>query len=139
LDIGDEDATGPTGGAERLQPTTQTFEVDQARVNRIKGDRVAPAQGRQHLGPSDPQIFSLSTNADGTVGATGQVDLLDFRTPAVHKEEVAGRSLPDQQPEGFARLDRSTWGATALEMPAVSPGGRLPGRGGGGLEARKPG
>src|SRR5207249_10270545 len=65
LDVGDEDATGPTGGAERLQPTTQTFEVDQARVDRIKGDRVAAAQGRQHLGPADPQIFSLSRTPTG--------------------------------------------------------------------------
>ena len=106
-------------------------------MDRIEGDRVAPAQGRQHLGPSDPQVLSLSTNADGTVGATGQVDLLDFRTPAVHEEEVAGRSLPDQQAEGFARLDCSHLGGHRVENAGGLTGRQASRRGRGRVEATK--
>src|SRR2546430_11234111 len=105
LDVRDEDVAGPTGGAERLQSTPQSVEVDRTIMDRIEGDRVAPTQRGQDLGPPDPHVFSLSMNAAGAIGSTGQAGLLDFRGPTVGGEQVFGRGYPDHEPEGLARPD----------------------------------
>src|SRR2546428_3480294 len=115
LDVRDEDVAGPTGGAERFQSTAQSVEVDRTIMDRIEGNRVAPTQRGQDLGPSDPQVFSFSMNAGGAIGATGQMDLLDFRVPSVDDEQVSRGGFPDHKPEGFARLDRSYLGGHRVE------------------------
>src|SRR2546429_1893738 len=130
LDVRDEDVAGPTGGAERFQSTPQSVEVDRTIMDRIEGDRVAPTQRGQDLGPSDPQIFSFSMNAGGAIGATGQIDLLDFRVPTVDDEEVSRGGYPDHEPEGLAGLDRSHLGGHSVE-DAGGLAGRHAARGGG--------
>src|SRR3989449_1701969 len=131
LDVRDEDVAGPTGGAERLQSTPQSVEVDRTIMDRIEGNRVAPTQRGQDLGPSDPQVFSLFMNAGGAIGATGQMDLLDFRVPTVDDEQVSRGGLPDHKTGGVARLDRSYLGGHRVE-DAGGLAGRPAARGRGG-------
>src|SRR6266705_1492670 len=106
LHLGDEDAAGPVGRPEDREAIRDGLHVDRAAVDRIERNGIAPAKGGQDLGAPGTQIFPFAEDAGRTIGATGDPNLLDVRSPSVDHIQGAGRRLPEEQTKGLAGLDR---------------------------------
>src|SRR2546426_1083194 len=106
LHFGDEDTAGPARRPEDGQAIRDGLHVDHAVVDRIEGNRIAPAKGGQDLGSLGAQILPFAEGAGRTIGATGDPNLLDVRSPSVDHIQGAGRRLTEEQTKGFAGLNR---------------------------------
>src|SRR5207245_10541499 len=83
LHLGDEDAADPAVRPEDGEAIRDGLHVDRAAVDRIEGNGIAPAKGGQDLGAPGTQIFPFAGDAGRTIGATGDPNLLDVRSPSV--------------------------------------------------------
>src|SRR2546426_756981 len=106
LHFGDEDTAGPARRPEDGQAIRDGLHVDHAVVDRIEGNRIAPAKGGQDLGSLGAQILPFAEGAGRTIGATGDPNLLDVRSPSVDHIQGSGRRLTEEQTKGFAGLNR---------------------------------
>src|SRR5207253_9490152 len=83
LDICDEDAARSARRPEGRQPTLDGVHVNRAAMDRIEGNRIAPAQGGQDLGPLRAEIFPFPEDARRAIGAARDLDSLNVRAPSV--------------------------------------------------------
>src|SRR6266571_7619305 len=113
--VGHEDAARPTRGAESAESAREAVEVDRATMDRVDGNRVAPAEGREDLRAPRADIVALSAHAGGTVRTPCDADPLDPRAPTVDDEQVARWGVPDEEAQTLARLDRADLGGHRIE------------------------
>src|SRR5438093_1079779 len=86
LDICDEDAARSARRPEGRQPTLDGVHVNRTAMDRIEGNRIAPAQGGQDLGPLRAEIFPFPEDARRAIGAARDLDSLNVRAPSVDHE-----------------------------------------------------
>src|SRR5881628_2465613 len=115
LHVRDEDAARSTRRPERRQAIRDGLHVDRSVMDRVEGNRIAPAERSQDLRPLRPQILTFPLDTK--------------RTP----DGVSPRSSRSASPAWIA----PTMAEAALRIPAVSHVGRLPGGGAFGLKQRK--
>src|SRR2546430_1543625 len=94
LHVRDEDAARSTRRPERRQAIRDGLHVDRSVMDRVEGNRIAPAERSQDLRPLRPQILTFPLDTSGTIGAPPVVNPLDVRVPSVdHKEDPDRRRV----------------------------------------------
>src|SRR2546422_10960588 len=89
LHFGDEDTAGPAGRPEHGQAIRDGLHVDRAVVDRIEGNRIAPAKGGQDLGALGARILPVAEGAGRAIGAPRDPSLLRSRSPSAGHTERA--------------------------------------------------
>src|SRR2546425_4110340 len=117
LHVRDEHPARSTGRAERRQAIRDGLHIDRAVVDRVEGNRIAPAERSEDLRPLCAQVLTLALNASRTIGAAPDVNPLDVRMPSVAKKEAPGGRLAREQPKCLARLNRPHHGGGGVEDP----------------------
>src|SRR6266545_1374040 len=128
LHVGHKDAARTTRRAESAESCREALEVDCAAMDRVEGDRVTPAEGREDLRAPRPDVIALSAYAGRTFRTPCDVDPLDPRAPTVDDEQIAGRGVPDKETQRLARLDRADLGGHRVEDPRGLAGRQAAGR-----------
>src|SRR5439155_1442545 len=103
LHVRDEDAARSTRRPERRQAIRDGLHVDRSVMDRVEGNRIAPAERSQDLRPLRPQILTFPLDTSRTIGAP----------PDVKPLEVPVRSRGDILPRRF-ELDLRVHGTEAL-------------------------
>src|SRR3989449_1255081 len=115
LHVRDEHAARSTRRPERRQAIRDGLHVDRAVMDRIEGNRIAPAERSQDLRPFRAQVLTFPLDASRTIGAAPDVNPLDVRMPSVDHEEDPGWGLAEEQPKRLACLDRPHHGGGRVE------------------------
>src|SRR5213080_4430961 len=94
LHVRDEHPARSTRRSERRQAIRDGLHIDRAVVDRVEGNRIAPAERSEDLRPLCAQVLTLALNASRTIGAAPDVNPLDVRMPSVdHKQDLGRRRL----------------------------------------------
>src|SRR5438034_247866 len=115
LHVRDEDAARSTRRPERRQAIRDGLHVDRSVMDRVEGNRIAPAERSQDLRPLCPQILTFPLDTSRTIGTPPDVNPLDVRVPSVDHKEDPGWGLSKEQPKRLARLDRPHHGGGRVE------------------------
>src|SRR3989441_11813931 len=115
LHVRDEHAARSTRRPERRQAIRDGLHVDRAVMDRIEGNRIAPAERSQDLRPFRAQVLTFPLDASRTIGAAPDVNPLDVRMPSVDHKEDPGWGLSKEQPKRLARWDRPHQGRGRVE------------------------
>src|SRR5437899_12178788 len=106
LHVRDKHAARSTRRPERRQAIRDGLHVDRAVMDRIEGNRIAPAERSQDLRPFRAQVLTFPLDASRTIGAAPDMNPLDVRMPSVDHEEDPGWGLAEEQTKRLASLDR---------------------------------
>src|SRR3989475_10876816 len=117
LHVRDEPPARPTRRSERRQAIRGGLHIDRAVVDRVEGNRIAPAERSEDLRPLCTQVLALALNASRTIGAAPDVNPLDVRMPSVDHKQDPGWRLAKEQTKRLARLNRPNHGGARVKDP----------------------
>src|SRR5437899_12804870 len=104
LYVRDEHAARSTRRPERRQAIRDGLHVDRAVMDRIEGNRIAPAERSQALRPFRAPVLTFPLDASRTIGPTPDVNPLDVRLPSSDHNEDPGWAPAAKQPTRPVRL-----------------------------------
>src|SRR5947199_2551625 len=117
LHVRDEQPARSTRRSERRQAIRDGLHIDRVVVDRVEGNRIAPAERSEDLRPLCTQVLALALNASRAIGAAPDVNPLDVRMPSVDHKQDPGRRLAKEQTKRLARLNRPHHGGGRVEDP----------------------